>query len=312
MAAEDSALTPVVFQTRRAGRLDAPAMANAHLDSIRTLGPAFYSSEVVETWASAVSPDMYVRAMDGGEVFFVATGEVAGQPAVLGFSSHRIDDTQDGVSVYVRGAAARRGIGTALLRLAESDAAAHGASSIQIQASLAGVAFYRSNGFEEIGRGEAELTTGRTMPCVFMRKLFALAVALICLAKPSPTFAGEQPVERNAPAAVNHGGLIRFGLRDAVAHEVRRLAVSQSRHTGFQVSEPAPSDRGWIQRHPAVFGALVGAGAGAVSAIPRWNELYCASGGDEDCFFHGAAGVAVGAGIGAGIGALVGMIAGRP
>ena len=74
--------------------------------------------------------------------------------------------------MYVRGAVARRGIGTALLRLAESDAAAHGASSIQIQASLAGVAFYLSNGFDEIGRGEAELTTGTTMPCVFMRKLF--------------------------------------------------------------------------------------------------------------------------------------------
>ena len=308
MAAEDPALTPVVFRTRRAGRLDAPAMASAHVDSIRTLGPAFYSPDVVETWASAVAPEIYVTAMDGGEVFFVATGEIDGQHAVLGFSSHRVDDEQDGVSVYVRGAAARLGIGTALLRLAESDAAARGASSIQIQASLAGVEFYRSNGFEEISRGEAELTTGRTMPCVFMRKLFALAVALICVSGPSLTFAGEQSGEVHAPAAVHHARLTRFTLRDAVAHEVRRLAGSQSRNA----SQPVPRDRGWIQRHPAAFGALVGAGAGAVSAIPRWNELYCAGGGDEDCFFHGAAGVAVGAGIGAGIGALVGMIAGRP
>ena len=286
-------------------------MASAHLDSIRTLGPAFYSPDVVETWASAVAPDMYVRAMDGGEVFFVATGEIDGQPTVLGFSSHRIDDEQDGVSVYVRGAVARLGIGTALLRLAESAAAARGASSIQIQASLAGVAFYRSNGFEEISRGEAVLTTGRTMPCVFMRKLFAISVALICLASPSLTFAGEQPAEVHV-SAVHHAGFTRFTLRDAVAHEVRRRGVSQSRNAGAQVSQPAPRDPSWIQRHPAAFGALVGAGVGAISAIPRWNELYCATGGDEDCFFHGAAGVAVGAGIGAGIGALVGMIAGRP
>jgi hypothetical protein len=138
--------------------------------------------------------------------------------------------------------------------------------------------------------------------------LTALAVALICLASPAMAFAGEQPAEVHAPAAVHHAGLTRFTLRAAVAHEVRRLAVSQSQNA----SQPAPRDRGWIQRHPATFGALAGAGAGAVSAIPRWNELYCASGGDEDCFFHGAAGVAVGAGIGAGIGALVGMIAGRP
>ena len=143
-------------------------------------------------------------------------------------------------------------------------------------------------------------------------RLTAIAVALICLASPPLTFAGEQPEEASAPAAIHHAGLTRFTLRDAVAHEVRRLAVSHSQNTSAQAPQPAPRDPGWIQRHPAAFGALAGAGAGAVSAIPRWNELYCANGGDEDCLFYGAAGVAVGAGIGAGIGALVGMLVGRP
>jgi GNAT superfamily N-acetyltransferase len=109
--------------------------------------------------------------MDGGEAFFIATGHIDGQPAVLGFATHRVDDAQDGTSVYVRGRVARRGIGTALLRLAEAHARAHGAASIHIQASLAGVEFYRANGFEELGRGEAVLISGKSMPCVFMRKL---------------------------------------------------------------------------------------------------------------------------------------------
>jgi len=39
-----------------------------------------------------------------------------------------------------------------------------------IEASLAGVDFYRANGFIEVGRGETHLTTGRSMECVFMRK----------------------------------------------------------------------------------------------------------------------------------------------
>jgi hypothetical protein len=52
----------VVFHTRRAGPLDARAMADAHLDSIRVRGPAFYSPDAVETWASAVAPDTYLRA----------------------------------------------------------------------------------------------------------------------------------------------------------------------------------------------------------------------------------------------------------
>jgi hypothetical protein len=49
--------------------------------------------------------------------------------------------------------------------------AKHGASDIQIQASLAGVEFYRANGFEILGRGDAELLSGHSMPCGFKRKL---------------------------------------------------------------------------------------------------------------------------------------------
>jgi GNAT superfamily N-acetyltransferase len=108
--------------------------------------------------------------LEGGEVFFIATGDLDGRTVVLGFATHRLDDDQDGASVYVRGAAARQGIGTALLRLAEDHARATGAKSMQIQASLAGVAFYRANGFEELGAGEVLLMSGHSMPCVFMRK----------------------------------------------------------------------------------------------------------------------------------------------
>ncbi len=151
------------------------------------------------------------------------------------------------------------------------------------------------------------------MPCVFMRKVFrlALAIALVCFASPPLMCAAEQPPDTGAPSVVRRAGFERLTLRDAVAQEAGRLAVSQQGTGASQALPPAPVNRSWVQRHPAAFGALVGAGAGAVSAIPRWNELYCATGGDEECLFHGAAGVAVGAGIGAGIGALVGMIAGR-
>jgi uncharacterized protein YcfJ len=73
---------------------------------------------------------------------------------------------------------------------------------------------------------------------------------------------------------------------------------------------PTPEDRSWIGRHPALFGALVGTGAGAVSAGTMENELFC-SGGDDDCIFHGGGRMIVGAGIGAGVGAVVGWLAGR-
>jgi GNAT superfamily N-acetyltransferase len=166
-------MTPGEIETRRADPRDAEAIALAHVDSIRSIGPAFYTPEIVEAWGAGLTPDIYVKAMEGGEAFFIATGHVDGEHVVLGFSTHRIDDTQDGASVYVRGSAARQGIGTTLLRLAEGHALAHGATSIQIQASLAGVAFYTVNGFEELGRGKALLISGQSMPCVFMRKLLA-------------------------------------------------------------------------------------------------------------------------------------------
>ncbi len=163
-----------VVRVRPARPADAEAIAAAHIDSIRTLGPSFYPPDIVETWGMGLTPDIYIKAMKGGEVFFVAIGELDGASQVLGFSSHRVDDAEDGVSVYVRGDAARRGVGTALLRAAEEHARAHGATTIQIQASLAGVEFYKANGFEETVHGEARLMSGRSMPSVFMRKRLAL------------------------------------------------------------------------------------------------------------------------------------------
>jgi ribosomal protein S18 acetylase RimI-like enzyme len=117
--------------------------------------------------------------MARGEVFFVAIGPEAGdrrpgagnrEPEVLGFSSHRIDGTDHGTAVYVRGRAARLGIGSALFRAAEASAIAAGATSIDIDASLAAVEFYKAHGFEEVGRGMHPLPCGRSMACVFMKK----------------------------------------------------------------------------------------------------------------------------------------------
>jgi ribosomal protein S18 acetylase RimI-like enzyme len=158
-------------ETRRADPADADAMALAHRDSIRSIGPAFYPPDVVDDWEEDLSGDLYRGAMEAGEVFFIATGTVDDTTLVLGFASdYRIKDREHGTSVYVRGSVARRGIGSAIFRLAESHAIASGATSIHVEASLAGVEFYRANGFIEVGRGETHLRSGRPIACVFMRK----------------------------------------------------------------------------------------------------------------------------------------------
>lgn len=168
-------MKPADFETRRATPLDADAIAAAHRDSIRSIGPLFYPPEIVNHWGAGLTSDLYLKAMQRGEIFFIAVGEISGTPTVLGFASHGIEETQHRTAVYVRGTAARRGIGSALFRLAEAEAIAMGATSIHVDASLAAVAFYRANGFEEVGRGSHRLRSGRDMACVFMRKTLTTA-----------------------------------------------------------------------------------------------------------------------------------------
>jgi len=164
-------MTIVEYKTRQAHPPDADDIAVAHRDSIRSIGPRFYPPNVVDDWEEGLTGEVYVKAMEGGEVFFIATARIDGKAAVLGFATdYRIDGSQHGTSVYVRGSSARHGIGSALFRLAEAHAIARGATSIRVEASLAGVEFYRANGFNEVARGETRLRSGRPIACVFMRK----------------------------------------------------------------------------------------------------------------------------------------------
>ncbi len=159
------------LELRQATPADVAAMAEAHRDSIRHLGGRFYPEPIIAEWAGVVSPQLYLDAMDRGEVFFIATGTIAMEPLVLGFSSdYVIRDTTHGTSAYMRPAAARRRIASRLLAMAESFGSGRGATSIEIESSLGAVDFYRAHGFVETGRGDVPLPSGFRMPCVFLRK----------------------------------------------------------------------------------------------------------------------------------------------
>ncbi len=161
------------FEVRRAGPADVDEIAAAHLDSIRSIGARYYDATIVRDWAARITSDLYLKAMARGEVFWIAVGASNSRPEVLGFSSHRIDGREHGTSVYVRGSAARLGIGSTLFRSAEAAAVAAGAARLVIDASLAAVEFYKANGFEEVGRGTHQMAYGQAMACVFMRKNLA-------------------------------------------------------------------------------------------------------------------------------------------
>ncbi|MGE5814859.1 MAG: hypothetical protein ACM36C_10265, partial [Acidobacteriota bacterium] len=106
---------------------------------------------------------------------------------------------------------------------------------------------------------------------------------------------------RSVDVSSSSGILLVSGLREG-----SRL-VNTSQLRSQELAAQAGKPKNWISRHPALFGALVGAGAGALASGTMENELFC-SGGDEDCFFHGGSRILVGAGMGAGVGALIGWI----
>ena len=157
------------FVVRVATAEDAESICAVHMESPATLGPQAYDEEVVRDWSRPRSADRYVRAMQQGVQFFVA---LASSPdrSVVGFSSYHAVGGPPGVVIYVAGRAARRGVGTALLRAAEGAAKQGGATELTISASMVAVEFWKANGFVELSRGEYVLGTGRAMACVHMKK----------------------------------------------------------------------------------------------------------------------------------------------
>ena len=137
------------FDIRRGGIADVDEIAAAHLDSICSLGPRYYNADIVSDWGAQINGALYANAIARGEQFFIAVGQLSDKPEVLGFSTHRTDADTHGTAVYVRGRAARLGVGSALFRAAEAAA------------------------IEEVGHAEHQMWSGRPMPCVFMRKKLA-------------------------------------------------------------------------------------------------------------------------------------------
>jgi putative acetyltransferase len=159
------------FVIRLATTEDVEQIADAHVDSIWSLGGKAYTREVMADWGAARTGERYRNAMiEGHETYFVAVYRDNADQEVLGFSSYRVLDGKHRVAVYVRGNVARSGIGTALLQAAEGIARKKGGYDIYVDASLVATEFYEVNGFEVLGVGKHVLQSGQEMACVRMKK----------------------------------------------------------------------------------------------------------------------------------------------
>ncbi len=145
-----------------------------------------------------------------------------------------------------------------------------------------------------------------------MMRLLAVALAACVLLQPA--MAAAQAVHAPLPLVPSRTSIERSEdgpLMAAIRRQGALLSARTDDRAAPRQDIAGPrQNRSWIGRHPVLFGALVGAGAGTVAAGTMNNEMFCQAGNDEDCFFYNGSRFAVGAGIGAGIGALVGWIVG--
>lgn len=152
---------------------DVEKIIDAHLSSIRELGPGKYSADVVEGWAyPREKQGLRDKILSGKHFMSVAVSESQEQ-YILGFSNYTYDEASQThrVGLYVRGTAARRGIGAALFRAAEQYARQFGAKEIHSASSLVAHVFYKKMGYFDVDEAEHVFKNGAAIQIVNMKKV---------------------------------------------------------------------------------------------------------------------------------------------
>lgn len=159
------------YRVRECFESDLDDIVSAHVASIRLLCAGFYSSDLIADWVSPINAQKYRDAIEQGATIFVAEGKGG---KMLGFSeTHQVRDHEFNAAVFVRKEDSRKGVGTALYRAAESFAVQSGATTIELNASLAAVQFYLAQGFEKCERQKIEVSAGRYLSGIRMRKMLS-------------------------------------------------------------------------------------------------------------------------------------------
>ncbi len=146
---------------------DAPFIQRVHEESIRGLGPRCYSRAQVESWASGLVPEGYVRAMNrGGERFLLAEPETGGGrlASFCSFAGNRI------IGLYTHPHWAGRGVAGALLGCAEAAILADGHERIGITAAIGGRAFYEKHGYRVFRARDSRTRGGLFVAVLEMEK----------------------------------------------------------------------------------------------------------------------------------------------
>lgn len=151
------------FTVRPAAPEYAEALCALHVASIREICSPDYTPEQIDGWTLNKHPAIYAnRMIKDGVRFHIAVAD----DELLGFVDWSGDEVY---GLYVSPGAVGRGVGSALLALAEAGLAASGVEVVRLNATLTAIPFYAARGYRETCRGTRTMG-GVEVPCVGMEK----------------------------------------------------------------------------------------------------------------------------------------------
>jgi putative acetyltransferase len=149
---------------------EASTFLKIHSSSVRGLAAQHYPSDVIEAWVVPATAESFRGFLLNSDDEIRLVAELDGQPVGIGAL---VVGNSELRACYVVPEAARKGVGSALVREIERLATAHGLTRLHLQASVNAEAFYAALGYEAVERGEHVLRTGQRMAAVKMVKLLA-------------------------------------------------------------------------------------------------------------------------------------------
>jgi len=158
----------MVMAIRRALPGDAEEVWRMHTECIRTCCSSSYSSEEIEAWCGALSPEKYREALRGGLDFFVAHRE----EEILGICLFSLQE-EELFALYVSPAFTGQGVGTRLLEYVESLGIRRSLPGLTVRSTVNAESFYARQGFVRQREECHELPGGRGLRCIRMYKKLA-------------------------------------------------------------------------------------------------------------------------------------------
>ena len=138
-----------------------------HEASIRGAPASIYSRAELESWATSLHMDRYIRAMNfAGDRYLLAEAEGQGG-RLAGFCSWRPDQV---VGLYIHPAWAGCGVASVLMDHAEAAIVAEGAGQILLSASAIALPFYEGRGYRITRRRNWKTRGGLVIEAFDMEK----------------------------------------------------------------------------------------------------------------------------------------------